>query len=270
MSDPEAELRQRNRAAWAAGNWDEFAELVAEVGPRLLDRVGIREGMEVLDVGTGSGGSVAIPAALRGAHVVGCDLTPELFDAARGRERAAGVEVEWVEADAEDLPFDEASFDRVLSTFGHMLAPRHAAAAAELARVCRPGGVVATCTWSREGFVGAMTKTSGEYMPPQPDFAEPPEQWGDEAHVREMLEPHDLELELERELVVFAKPSSEELMAFYEQKFGPIVLAKEALGERWPELRSDLVSLFESWNTADDGSCRIEAEYLVTVGRKRR
>jgi SAM-dependent methyltransferase len=268
MSDPVAELRQRNKAAWAAGNWDEVSELIAEVGPRLLDRVGIAGGMDVLDVGTGSGGTVAIPAAQRGARVVGADLTPELFEDARRRAAEAGVEVEWVEGDAEALPFEDGSFDRVLSTFGHMFAPRHALAGAELARVCRPGGVVGTCTWTPEGFSGALFKTVGPHLPPPPDFAQPPDLWGSDEHVREMLEPHGLELELHRETVAFSHRSVDDLVTFYEEKFGPIVMAKAALGEFWPELRRDMVALFESWNQADDGSIRLEPEYLVTVGRK--
>ena len=263
------ELRERNRATWSAGEWDEVAELVREVGPRLLDRVGIEEGMDVLDVGTGSGGNVAIPAALRGARVVGSDLTSEHFDDARRRASEAGVEVEWVEADAEELPFEDASFDRVLSTFGHMFAPRHPGAAAELARVCRPGGIVGTATWSQEGLAGAMFSTVGQYMPPPPDFAQPPSVWGDETHIREMFEPNGLDVENDRETVILAKPSVEALVSLYEEKFGPMVMAKAALGERWPELRADLTSLFESFNTAEDGTCRVESEYMVTVGRKR-
>jgi ubiquinone/menaquinone biosynthesis C-methylase UbiE len=268
MADPLAELKQRNRAVWAAGEWDEVAPLGHEVGPRLLDRVGIEEGMEVLDVGTGSGGSVAIPAASRGARVVGSDLTPEHFVAARRRADEAGVDVEWVEADAEDLPFDDRSFDRVLSTFGHMFAPRHALAGAELARVCRPEGAVVTTTWVPDRFAGLMFKTVAPYMPPPPEFAQPPILWGEEDHVREMFEPHRLELEFDRDTIVFEKPSVEEFLTFYEEKFGPMVTAKAALGERWPELRRDLVSLIESLNSADDGSCSVEATYLVTVGRK--
>ena len=264
-----AEIKQRNRATWAAGDWDEASNLIADVGPRLLDRVGIEAGMDVLDVGTGSGGTVAIPAALRGARVVGSDLTPEHFDHARRRAKEAGVEVEWVEADAEALPFEDESFDRVLSTFGHMFAPRHALAAAELARVCRPGSVVATTTWTPEGLTGSFFETIGSYMPPPPDIVEPPILWGSEQHVREMLEPHGLELEFDRETVTFQKPGVDQLVTFYEEKFGPMVMAKAALGERWPELRSDLVSLFESANEAGDGSVRVAAEYLVTVGRKR-
>src|SRR4051794_36472203 len=146
MADVAADLRQRNKTVWAAGEWDDVSRLIAEVGPRVLDLVGIEPGMDVLDVGTGSGGTVAIPAALRGARVVGSDFVGEHFEAARRRAADAGVEVEWVEADAEALPFEDASFDRVLSTFGHMFAPRHGRAAAELARVCRPGGIVGTAT----------------------------------------------------------------------------------------------------------------------------
>jgi ubiquinone/menaquinone biosynthesis C-methylase UbiE len=268
MPDEVAELKQRNRAVWEAGEWDEVADLVSGAGVRLLDRVGVDEGMDVLDVGTGTGGNLSIPAALRGARVVGSDLTSQHFERARQRAQEAGVEVEWVEADAESLPFDDESFDRVLSTFGHMFAPRHALAGAELARVCRPRGVVATSTWSQEGWAGEMFKTVGGYMPAPPDFAQPPSLWGDEAHVREMLEPHGLEIEFDRETIVFEKPSVEALMEFYEEKFGPMVTARAALGDRWAELRADLVSLFESSNVADDGSARVEAQYLVTVGRK--
>lgn len=268
MPDGLPELKQRNRATWAAGNWDEVAPLAHEVGIRLVDRAGIDEGMRVLDVGTGTGGSVAIPAAVRGARAVGSDFTPQHFAHARRRAHEADVEVEWVEADAESLPFADGSFDRVFSTFGHMFAPRHDAAGAELARVCRPGGVVGTCSWRPEGFPASMFKASASYLPPPPDVAESPLLWGDESHVREMLEPHGLELELERDVVVFEKPSAEEFVGFYETNFGPVVTAKATLGDRWPELRADLVEVFESANTAGDGSCRIDANYLRTIGRK--
>jgi 2-polyprenyl-3-methyl-5-hydroxy-6-metoxy-1,4-benzoquinol methylase len=132
------ELRQRARATWAAGDWDGFARLIIPVGARALDRVGVEPGMDLLDVGTGSGGNVAIPAALRGARVVGLDVTPELLEHARRRAAEAGVDVEWVEGDAQDLPFEDERSDRVISTFGAMFAPDHARAAAKLVRAAGP------------------------------------------------------------------------------------------------------------------------------------
>jgi SAM-dependent methyltransferase len=269
VSDPVAEFKQGNRHVWGTvGNWDEASTRIATVGPTLLDHVGIEEGMNVLDVGTGSGGTVAIPAAQRGARVVGSDLAPELFDAARRRATEAEVEIEWVEADAEQLPFEDERFDRVLSTFGHMFAPRHAVAAGELARVCKPGGVVGTTTWTPDGAIGSFLKTVGGVMPPPPDFAEPPILWGEEQHVREMFEPHGLEIEFGRGEVVFTDDSVETYMTFTEENLPPAAMAKAALGERWPELRAELIGLFERWNSADDGSVRIEGEFLITIGRK--
>jgi SAM-dependent methyltransferase len=261
------EFKQRTRAIWAAGHWDTIAKLIEELGPRLIDRVGMEAGMDVIDVGTGSGGTVAIPAAQRGGKVVGADLTPELFEDARRRASEAGVEVEWVEGDAEDLPFEDGRFDRVFSTFGHMFAPRHERAGAELARVCKPGGMIGTTTWTPEGSVGAMFKTVAGHMPPPPDFAAPPTMWGTEDHVREMLEPHGVELEFDRGRAVFERPSLEDFVTVYEENFGPIVTAKKVLGDNWPALREDLKATFDRENTVEDGSVRIEAEYLVTIGR---
>jgi SAM-dependent methyltransferase len=268
VSDPVADFKRRSRAVWASGHWNEVASLIEAFGPRLLDRVGVGEGMHVVDVGTGSGGTVAIPAAQRGAIVTGVDLTPELFEDARRRAAAAGVEVDWVQGDAEALPFDDGRFDRVLSTFGHMFAPRHAAAGAELARVCRPGGVVATTTWVPEGMVGTVLRTIGAQLPEPPDFAESPVLWGTEEHVREMLEPHGLELKLDRDAARFVYPDLEGFVSFYEENFGPLVTARAALGERWPALRAELKAILEGWNQADDGSVLIDSEFLVTIGRK--
>jgi SAM-dependent methyltransferase len=270
MTDVAAELRQRNKAVWGAGEWDDVANLVASVGPKVLDSVGIDPGMEVLDVGAGTGGNVAIPAALRGAQVVASDLVPDHFDTGRSRAAEAGVEIEWVEADAEALPFDDGSFDRVLSTFGHMFAPRHKRAGAELARVCRSGGAVGTATWRPTGFAGELFTTMGKHLPAAPDFAQPPGLWGDEGHAREMLEPHGLDLEFHHETVVFAHDGdADSFTTYYEEKFGPVVTAKAALGDDWPALRSDLVTLFEKWNQAGEGKLEVPSEYLLTIGRKR-
>ena len=172
------EFRSRTRETWAAGDWDGFAKYVAPVGAVALERGLIGPGMRLLDVGTGSGGNVAIPAALAGARVVGADLTPEMFPHARRRAAEAGVEVEWVEADAQEMPFADASFDRVISTFGAMFAPDHARAAAELVRVCAPDGRIVMTTWVNDGFIGEMFKLTGSFMPPAPPGVEPPPLWG--------------------------------------------------------------------------------------------
>jgi ubiquinone/menaquinone biosynthesis C-methylase UbiE len=168
------DLRQRARATWAAGDWDVIAPLITPVGARALDRVGVEPGIDLLDVGTGSGGNVAIPAALRGAQVVGLDVTPELLARARRRAAEAGVEVEWVEGEAQDLPFEDERFDRVISTFGAMFAPDHARAAGELVRVCRPGGLVAMATWADAGFPAEMFKLTGAFLAPPPPGVQPP------------------------------------------------------------------------------------------------
>jgi SAM-dependent methyltransferase len=266
--DAVADFKLGNRRTWAAGDWDEISKLIAGAGPALLDRVAIEPDVALLDVGTGSGGTVAIPAAQRGARVVGVDLTPELFDDARRRAAEAGVGVEWVAGDAESLPFADETFDRVLSSFGHMFAPRHAVAAAELARVCKPGGILGTATWTPEGGSGVLLRTVAARLPPPPDFAESPLLWGTEDHVREMLEPHGFELEFERDVVVFEFSSVEAWVDHYAENFGPIVMAKATLGDAWPELRTALIDTFESLNLADDGGFRTEAEYLRTVGKK--
>ncbi|CAN5395891.1 virulence-associated methyltransferase [soil metagenome] len=269
LSDDQAtEIKARQRRIWAAGNWDEFSKTIEGVGANLLDHAGLDAGMEVLDVGTGTGGTLAIPAAQRGARVVGSDLTPEHFDAARLRAKEAGVEIEWVEADAEDLPFDDARFDRVFSTFGHMFAPRHEAAASEMARVCRPGGTVAFTTWPADSKVAEMFITIAKHMPPPPPGFVPPVMWGVEEHVGKMLEPLGLTPEISRGQAVIARPSTDAVIQMWEENFGPVVVARAVLGDGYPALRADLVDFFERSNEADDGSFRVTFEYMITVAPK--
>ena len=262
------ELQEQGRRVWGAGNWDEVADYVSQVGKPLLDAIGVEPGMRLLDIGAGSGGSIAIPAAQRGASVVASDLVAEHFEAGRLRAADAGVEIEWVEADALDLPFEDGSFDRVTSTFGHMFAPDHALAASEMARVCKPGGVIGFACWSPEGLVGRMFALTGSYMPPPPEDFQPPILWGAEAHVRELFEPLGFELEFEPKLNVFTHDSVEGYSEHFAQNFGPMVTAKAALGERFNELRTELDALFEDANQATDGSMRTEGGYLQTIARK--
>ncbi len=266
MSDLFTSLREHSRGVWSSGDWDVMATHIAPVGPRLLDRLPVGRGTRLLDVGTGSGGSVAIPAAQRGAEVTGSDITDSWLSVARRRAAEAGVDVEWVVGSAAELPFPDDTFDIVTSTFGHMFDPDHAAAAGELARVCRPGGSVGLCCWTPEGKGGQMFARFGSHMPPPPEGFQPPPLWGNEPHVRALLEPLGFTLELRREYVVMAFPSPEEQLETLERDFGPVVTAKSTLGDGWPAVRADLVAFMAETNEADDGTMVSTNEYLEIVG----
>ena len=222
-------LKASHQATWAAGDYAAIAELIDEIPPpHLLDRVGIETGQTVLDVATGTG-NVAVRAAAAGAAVVGLDLTPELFETARPRAEELGVEVEWVEGDAEELPYADATFDRVVSAFGVQFTPQHALAAAELVRVCKPDGVIGLCNWTPEGKVGELFSIMSRYLPPAPGYASPPPLWGDEAHVRGLFADAEVELEFERATTPFRFDSAEHYAAFFETNYGPMVKARERL-----------------------------------------
>lgn len=260
--------RERNRAVWRSGDWDKVATFIHEAGPRLLDDIGaVGPGVRLLDVATGNGRSVAIPAAQRGARVTGCDLAEQWLTAGRAHAAAAGVEVEWVVGDADDLPFPDDSFDVVTSTFGHMFAPDHAAAARELVRVCRPGGTIGLCCWAPDGPSDKFFAPVAERMPPPPADVQPPVLWGTEAHVSALLEPLGVTLRLRREVLTLRFDSAEAWMGLYEANFGPIMAAKAALGDGWPEARAEVIELATATSLADDGTMIHEYEYLQTIGR---
>jgi SAM-dependent methyltransferase len=262
-----AGFKQAQRAMWSAGDYPEIARWIESAAERVVSAAGVQAGDDVLDVATGSG-NVALVCAQRGANVTGIDLTPELFDAARRRAAEANVACEWVEGDAEDLSFPDNSFDRVLSTFGAMFAPRHDRAAAELVRVCRPGGTIAVAAWTPEGGNGQMLKTVSSYMPPPPPELKPPTLWGTEEHMRDLLEPHGVDLRFERDNVVFEAESPEAWLDYNERTLGPMVLARAALEPqgKWEALHNDLLELYRRFNLNDDGTFRGEGEYLITVG----
>jgi len=256
------ELKQRTRASWAAGDYPAIAQRqLWPVGERIVARVGVTPGDDVLDVACGTG-NAAIRAAQAGGRVVGVDLTPELFVAGRQLAADAGVEIEWLEGDAEDLPVADESFDAVVSVFGCMFAPRPEVAAHELARALRPGGRLCVSAWTPEGEMGTFFRTLGGYMPPPPPFAEPPLLWGSEEHVRELFSGTGVTVEFEREMIDPPRfDSIDDEIEFSTTKFGPMLMARRFLEPegRWQALLEDLRKLLE-----DPGP----AEYLVTVGRK--
>jgi SAM-dependent methyltransferase len=266
MSEELAGLKAIQRAIWSTGDYDSVAELFWEVGAVVAETAAIEPGMTVLDVATGTG-NAAIRAAEAGAEVVGLDLTPELFDDARRRQADAGVSVDWVEGDAEALPFDDAGFDRVLSTFGVMFAPRHAVAAGELVRVCRPGGMIVLANWTPDGFFGRLIATLTQHLPPQPAIAQRPTLWGEEAHIRALLGGQVL-LALEARTVDVVFASLEDMIAGLQERFGPLVLAQRMLAvDAYEALVADLRALVVS-SYSGEGEVRIASEYLLVVGLK--
>jgi ubiquinone/menaquinone biosynthesis C-methylase UbiE len=253
------------RAAWAAGDWDGFSGHLAPVGALVLERSALRPGMTLLDVGTGTGGNIAIPAAQRGATVIGLDITPELLAQARSRAGRAGVRVDWIEGDALDLPFGDGSFDRVISTFGAMFAPDHERTAAELVRVCAPGGRLLMTTWLDGGFAGELFELTASFLPASPSAGEPPAAWGSRRHVEEVFDAAGAEPSLARETAWLQFRSVDDAVRCYARDFGPFVLARAALERegRWDAFLAAFEDLvFRFADTTDDGT-RIAADYFV-------
>jgi SAM-dependent methyltransferase len=247
------------KTMWGAGNYAAVAEKIGAVGEHMVEAVGLEPDQTVLDVACGSG-NATLPAARLGARVTGVDFSPALLAIARERAADAMVEVEWVEGDVQELPFEDESFDRVISTFGHMFAPDHEATAAEMKRVCRPGGTIGVCCWTPEGAIGRMFQMVGSLVPPPPGGS-PPILWGTEEHVRELLG----DGRLERRTVEWRDSSVENYANFMLESFGPLLNAREVLGERAGDLRAAYIAFLEQENVADDGTLRFEGEYLSAV-----
>ncbi|HWF33585.1 MAG TPA: methyltransferase domain-containing protein [Solirubrobacteraceae bacterium] len=267
MSIDVSGIKQGQRMMWTAGDYPELARTIATVGELVAERAA-EPGQTLLDVATGSG-NVAVPAALAGAKVTGLDLTPKLLEVARERAVEAGVEIEFVEGDAEDLPFDDRSFDRVTSCFGVMFAPRHDVAAGELVRVAKPGARIVIAAWTPEGLNGRMFKTVGSYMPVPPPELKPPVMWGDEQHLQTLFAASGAELAFERHTVTFEHESPEAWLEYNERVLGPTIMAKAALEPqgKWEALRAELIALYTDANEADDGTMRVHAEYLLAVAQ---
>ena len=264
------ELKDQHRTVWASGRYADVAETIADAPvAQLLAAIDIAPDHAVLDVATGTG-NVALRAAEISSDVTGLDLVPSLLDVARERAGVAGLDVDWVEGDAEALPFGDESFDRVLSVVGTQFAPRHQVVADELVRVCRPGGSIGLVNWTPEGLIGRMFGVFAKYMPAPPSWSSPPPKWGDEAHQRSLFAPHGVELSFERGVNPWVFPSLEDYMAFFEERYGPTIRTKARLEQtgEWEACRADLRQLYEAMNVATDGSLRVEAEYLVTIARR--
>jgi SAM-dependent methyltransferase len=263
------DAQQRARATWSAGDFDAIVHHIWSVGGDLVERVGVNSGDEVLDVACGTG-NAAIPAAQAGGKVIGLDLTPELFEAGRRRAAEAGVEIGWVEGDAESLPYDDGSFDVVLSTFGCMFAPDHEQAAAEIARVVKPGGRFGIAAWDPEGSVGKFFAAMAPFAPEPPPGFQPPPLWGTREHVSTLFEGKGVDLRFEDAAVDFQFDSADAAAEEYWENFGPIVMLRATLEPegRGDEFKAALRQVFEDSNRSEGDDVAYPGEYLITLGEK--
>lgn len=268
-------LKQKHRAMWAMGDYPALAsELVLDLGAILVDACGIRPRQRVLDVAAGAG-NAAIPAAMMGADVVASDLTPELFDAGRRQAADRGVELEWVEADAEALPFGDSEFDVVTSCLGVMFAPHHQAGADELVRVCKPGGGIGLLSWTPEGFIGKMFATMKPFGPPPPPGAQPPPLWGSEDHVRELFGDRITDVQARKQtLRISSFHQPEDFLRYFKSHYGPTIAVYKFIAddeENVTALDKALTELADSFGDAHgDSPWQMEWEYLLLTAKKAR
>ena len=264
------ELKAKHRTMWALGNYPAVAtQLIPELGTVLVEACQVGPGDHVLDVAAGTG-NAAIPAALAGARVIASDLTPELLDVGRGLAEQAGAQLEWQEADAEDLPYADSEFDTVVSCVGVMFAPHHQATADEMVRVCRPGGTIGVVSWTPEGFIGQMFATMKPFAAPPPPGAQPPPLWGSEEHVRALFGDRVTDLRLERRTVridQFDRP--EAFRDYFKTNYGPTVAAYKLNAndpERTAALDEALVELARRHATGSGST--MDWEYLLVTARR--
>jgi len=267
----DTELKARHRAMWASGDYPSMVEtFLLPLGPRLVAACEIGPDMRVLDVAAGTG-NAAMPAARRGAKVTASDLTPELLAAGEEHAVSAGLHLEWVEADAENLPFDDGSFDVVMSAIGVMFAPHHQVAADELVRVCRPGGTIGLLSWTPEGMIGGLFKTMGPFAPPPPPGAQPPPAWGGEEYVRELFGDR-VEFEAmwrdSLEVTAFARP--DDYADHFKERYGPTITTQNFARSngREAEFEQALSAFCQERNLGTPERARFEMEYLVAVGKR--
>lgn len=255
-------LKARLKTTWMSGDYGHFAQYLETGALDFLGRLALAPGTRMLDVGCGAG-QIAIPAARAGVQVTGVDIAANSIEQARARAKAEGLNVQFDEGDAEDLPYQDASFDIVVSLIGAMFAPRPEEVAAELLRVCRPGGRIVMANWTPEGHVGQMFKIIGKHVPPPPLMASPL-QWGDEAIVRERFGSGVKSMKCTKRMYPMQYPfPPADVVEFFCTFYGPTVRAIAALdADGQAAMRKDLEQLWASKNLARDGTTHVEAEYL--------
>jgi SAM-dependent methyltransferase len=259
-----AELKERQSVMWGNGPYQRITETIADIHEAVVERLQPGPGDDLLDLACGTG-AVAELAAQRGARVVGVDLAPVLIETAKERASEQGLEIDYRVGDAENLDFPDASFDKVSSTCGIMFTPDHEAVARQLARIVRPGGLIALASWTPTGGLAKMFKVMAPYQPSPPPSS--PFDWGDEARVGELLG-EAFELDLTEHVSTLRVPSGEDYWELFSTSYGPTKTLAEALGDRRAELQRDWVEFFETTYREGDEIVHTR-EYLLVLGRRR-
>jgi ubiquinone/menaquinone biosynthesis C-methylase UbiE len=259
-----ATLKSRQQRAWSSGDYAFIGTTLQIVGEELCEAVDIRAGQKVLDVAAGNG-NASLAAARRWCEVVATDYVPALLERAKERAVADRLRIECREADAEALPFANASFDVVLSTFGVMFTPDQERAAAEMVRVCRQGGRIGLANWTPEGFIGQLFKTIGKYLPP-PAGAKSPALWGTRARLGELFEPHATSVKTAQRQFVFRYKSADHFIDVFRTYYGPVLKAFGALDQTGQAgLRQEMIALVDRFNRSGDRSMVVPGDYLEVV-----
>jgi ubiquinone/menaquinone biosynthesis C-methylase UbiE len=260
-------LKTRQHGAWSSGDYAIVGTTLQIVGEQLCEALDIRAGQSVLDVAAGNG-NATLAAARRWCQVVSTDYVPSLLERGRARASADGLSVEFKEADAEALPFGDAAFDAVLSTFGVMFTPNQDRAASELLRVCKSGGKIGLANWTPEGFIGQVFKTLGKYLPPT--GAKSPALWGTKARLDEMFASQASDIQITRRDFAFRYRSAEHFVEIFKTYYGPVLKAFAALdGTNQNNLKRDLLALIAAMNRSGDATMVVPSEYLEVVVTKR-
>lgn len=261
------ELRDKQQKVWSSGDYNRIAAITVPLSESMIDHAGVGPSSHVLDVATGTG-HAALAAARRSARVTGIDYVPALLDIAGRRAAAEDLDIEFLEADAEKLPFEDGSFDTVVSAIGVMFSADHAKAAAELVRVCAPGGRIALANWTPEGFVGGMLATVGKHASPPPG-AQPPTRWGVEATLIELLG-DEVDVETFTETVTQRFDDGAQFADLFLEYYGPTYSAAGRLDEDGKAaLRADLIELADRFDRGTDGALVCDWEYRIVLATRR-
>jgi len=259
-------LKARQRATWSSGDYAAIGTTLQIVGERLCETIDLRPGARVLDV-AGGNGNASLAAARRFCEVTATDYVPALVERAKERAMAERQAIAFAVEDAEALTFADGRFDVVLSTFGVMFTADHDRAAAEMLRVCRPGGTIAMANWTPDGFIGAVFRTLGRHLPPPPG-ARSPALWGTREAIERMFGAGAASIDLVPQSFTFRYRSPDHFVAFFRDFYGPVHKAFEALGDRGPAFEADLLALIAEHNQATDGTMVVPSAYAEVVVRK--